>query len=314
MSKIPRISIGLPVYNGDNFIEQTLDSILSQTYKDFELIISDNASTDKTEKICNLYAEKDKRIRYSRNKENIGGAKNYNKVFALSKGEYFKWAAHDDIISPTFLERCVEALDRDPSIVLCYSKMQYIDKDGQFLKNYWHRPNYGSLHPFKRFHDFVLLGTQTFEHFGLVRSEILKKTLLYEPHTFSDCVLLAELSLLGKFYEIPETLFYIRLHPDISTVRFPDRVTATLWFDPSKEGKLAFPNWRAIERYTKIVNRTPMKYNEKIRCYLIIGKWIKDNNPHLRSDIKIAMKKTIMKIKFRYGHHKSPDQKIGNKE
>jgi glycosyltransferase involved in cell wall biosynthesis len=312
---MPRISIGLPVYNGENFLEQTLDSILSQTYKDFELIISDNASTDKTEKICNLYAEKDKRIRYSRNKENLGGAKNYNKVFELSKGEYFKWAAHDDLILPTFLERCVEVLDRDSSIVLCYSKFKFIDKDGHSIeKNYIYRLNHSSSKPVKRYHDFVLIGNMTFEHFGLVRSEILKKTLLYEPHTFSDCVLLAELSLLGKFYEIPETLFHIRLHPDISTVRFPDRVTATLWFDPSKEGKLAYPNWRAIERYTEIVNRTPMKYNEKISCYLIIGNWIIDNNHHLRSDVKIAIKKTIMKIKYRCGHRRSNDLKIGNKE
>jgi glycosyltransferase involved in cell wall biosynthesis len=303
----------MPVYNGENFIESTLDSILFQTYKDFELIISDNASTDKTEEICNLYAEKDKRIRYYRNRENLGGAKNFNKVFALSKGEYFKWAPHDDLISPTFLERCVEVLDTDPSIGLCYSKMQYIDKDGQFVKNYMQRPNYGSSHSFKRFHDFVLLGTQTSEHFGLVRANILKKTLLYEGHALSDCVLLAELSLHCKFYEIQEVLFYIRLHPDISTLRFPGRVAATVWFDPSREGKLAFPNWRAMERYTKIVNRTPMKYNDKVRCYLIIGKWIKDNNHYLRYDIKTGIKTTIKKIVYRYVHHESSERKVGNK-
>jgi glycosyltransferase involved in cell wall biosynthesis len=294
----------MPVYNGDNFMEQTLDSILSQTYKDFELVISDNASTDKTETICKSYADKDKRIRYSRNIKNLGGAKNYNRVFELSRGEYFKWATHDDIILPTFLERCVEVLDRDPSIILCYSKMLYIDKDGQFIKDYWHRPNYGSAQPSERFHDFVVLGPpRTFEHFGLVRSEILRKTLLYEPHTFSDCVVLAELSLLGKFYEIPETLFHIRLHPEISTMTFPDRVSATVWFDPTKEGKLAFPNWRAIERYMEIVNRTPLDSNQRMKCYLTIGKWIIDNNNHLRSDVKIAIKTIIKRIKYRYSRH-----------
>ncbi len=124
---MPRVSVGLPVYNGENFIKDALDSILAQTFEDFELIISDNASTDGTQQICRQYTSKDQRIRYIRNDGNIGASKNFNQVFELSSGEYFKWIAHDDLCAPEFLERCVEVLDQDPSIVLCFARPKAID-------------------------------------------------------------------------------------------------------------------------------------------------------------------------------------------
>ena len=115
---IPRVTIGLPVYNGQNYLVETLESLLAQTYTDFELVISDNASTDRTEAICRQYAAGDARIRYYRNDENIGASANYNRAFELGRGEYFKWAAHDDLLAPTYLERCVEVLDANPDVVL----------------------------------------------------------------------------------------------------------------------------------------------------------------------------------------------------
>jgi glycosyltransferase involved in cell wall biosynthesis len=295
MSKFPRVSIGLPVYNGENFIEKTLDAILSQTFDDFELIISDNASTDKTGQICNLYAEKDKRIRYYRNEKNLGGSKNYNRVFELSNGEYFKWAPHDDLIAPTYLERCLEVLDRDPSIVLCYSKMHYVNETGLYVKDYIERPNHCSEQPYERFCDFVLKGTQTFEHFGLVRSNILRKTSLYESYSLTDQILLAELSLYGKFFEIPETLLFIRLHPQICTVAFPDRIGRTAWFDTSKVNKLAFPHWRAISSHRRSIKKAPLNDYNRYKCYVILAKWINLNNNRLRGDITTAIKTIFLK-------------------
>ena len=132
---MPRVSIGLPVYNGEKFIREAIDSIFSQTFEDFELIISDNGSTDRTQQICQAYAAQDLRIRYYRNKKNIGAARNYNLVFELASGEYFKWAAHDDLCAPEYLERCVEILDRDPDVVLCYPKTSIIDEHGEFGKD-----------------------------------------------------------------------------------------------------------------------------------------------------------------------------------
>ena len=120
----PKVSIGLPVYNGEPFLSETIDAILAQTFKDFELIICDNASTDDTERICRRYAARDKRISYYRQHHNIGAAGNFNRVFNLSSGEYFKWAAHDDLIAPEYLARCVEILERDRSVVLCHSRFK----------------------------------------------------------------------------------------------------------------------------------------------------------------------------------------------
>src|SRR4051812_19911500 len=109
----PRLSIGVPVYNGAKFLAATLNSILAQTFGDFELIICDNGSTDATSQICDEYAARDSRVRVWRSPVNLGPAANYNKCFELARGELFKWAAGDDIIAPTFCERCIEKLDAD---------------------------------------------------------------------------------------------------------------------------------------------------------------------------------------------------------
>ncbi len=132
----PRVSIGLPVYNGENYLKDAIDSILSQTFTDFELIISDNASTDRTQDICQAYAVKDPRIRYYRIKQNQGAARNFNRVFELSLGGFFKWAAHDDIIASDYISKCVEVLDKDESIVLCNSKVKFINNYGKIIEDY----------------------------------------------------------------------------------------------------------------------------------------------------------------------------------
>jgi hypothetical protein len=127
----PRVSIGLPVYNGERFLRDALDSLLSQSFEDFELLIADNASTDGTEEICRSYAAGDPRIRYIRNRVSYGAIANFNTVFRLTTGRYFKWAAYDDVCAPEFLARCVGVLDDDPSVVLACSRFAGIDEDGR---------------------------------------------------------------------------------------------------------------------------------------------------------------------------------------
>ena len=108
MKNAPKVSIGIAVFNGENFLESALRSILAQTFEDFELIISDNASTDRTADICEQYASQDGRVLYLRQPANLGAQPNYNLLVGQARGRYFKWAAHDDMLAPTFLERCVE--------------------------------------------------------------------------------------------------------------------------------------------------------------------------------------------------------------
>src|SRR5687768_11197719 len=126
----PRLSIGLPVYNGERYLQGAIESLLSQTFDDFELIICDNASTDRTQSICTAFAARDPRVRYFRNDRNVGAAGNFNLAFRRSRGRYFKWAAHDDLHEPDYLARCVAALDADPSAVLCQTATRVIDPVG----------------------------------------------------------------------------------------------------------------------------------------------------------------------------------------
>ena len=133
----PKLSVGLPVYNGENFLALAIEGLLSQTYTDFELIISDNASTDRTREICEEYAKKDQRIRFVRSETNLGAAPNHNRTFELSRGEYFKWAAHDDESDPNLLSRCMEWIERAPdSVVLVYTEAELIDSEGQTTGHY----------------------------------------------------------------------------------------------------------------------------------------------------------------------------------
>ena len=131
----PRVSVGMPVYNGQRYVKAALDSVLAQTFRDFELFISDNASTDATEEICREYAARDPRIRYSRNDENIGSARNGNRTIQLATGEYFKSAHHDDLCAPEFLARCIEVLEQHPAAVLCYPQSRVIDEHGNLMSD-----------------------------------------------------------------------------------------------------------------------------------------------------------------------------------
>ena len=136
MNGIPRLSIGLPVYNGEDYVCESLDSLLGQSYEDFELIISDNASTDSTGDICRRYAKEDSRIRYIHQRQNIGLTRNHNFVFQESRGELFKWAAADDLYGRDLLRCCVEALDAHPDVVLAHAWEAGIDASGTVRQSF----------------------------------------------------------------------------------------------------------------------------------------------------------------------------------
>ena len=130
------VSIGLPVYNGENYLRGALNSLLAQDYQDFEVNICDNASTDETGKICQEYAAKDSRIIYHRSDVNIGSTKNFKQVFDLSNGKYFMWAAHDDLWEPSYISKCLKKLEENPSAVLCCSEIIFINEDNS-IRHEW---------------------------------------------------------------------------------------------------------------------------------------------------------------------------------
>jgi glycosyltransferase involved in cell wall biosynthesis len=206
----PLVSIGMPVYNGEPFIRQALDSLLAQDYEHFELIISDNASTDRTQEICLEYAACDRRIRYYRNSENLGALANFNRVLALAKGEYFMWAAHDDLWSPNYVSICARALSASPQAVLCTTSAYIMDALGNVIARYEEDIDSLDLTRVERLRKVIANIARNTSFYGLFRRAILERVAF---HAFygSDHVFLAEASLYGDFVRVPQSLFYSRV-------------------------------------------------------------------------------------------------------
>lgn len=293
----PKVSIGLPVYNGEDFLEAALDSLLSQTFQDFELIISDNASTDRTEAICRKYMAQDTRIRYFRNEQNLGAAWNYNRVFELSSAEYFKWASHDDFCAPQYLEFCLNELEANPDVVLCHPKAHIIDANSNIKSIY--TENIGIELPSAHERFFRLLETFGFYHgtqiFGLIRADILRKTALIRPYAHSDRVLLAELSLYGKFREVSEFLFFRRVHPKISQIANPSDRQFSAWFDPRNKGKASLAKFQRYLEYVQLISNCQLPLLERVHCYqqilkrLFISKGFLDRLHGLSTEVSRAL-------------------------
>jgi glycosyltransferase involved in cell wall biosynthesis len=285
----PKVSIGMPVYNGETYLAETLTALLAQTFTDFELIISDNGSTDQTEAICRAYASQDARIQYVRSEENRGAAWNYNRVFALARGEYFKWAAHDDLCASDFLARCVEVLDQQLEVILCYARTKAINAQGQFIRDYPAKPAANADEAHRRFYEFICVAHPCVAVFGLIRREVLAKTPLIGNYSASDRPLLGELSLLGKFYEIPDYLFFYRNHAQQSWQKHPmKRANQEVWFDPARRKKMVFPHWRLLREHLRAVQKAPLTLDERLRCYLCVAWWVRKQWRNLARNLVYA--------------------------
>lgn len=289
----PRVSIGLPVYNGENFLARTLESLFGQTYAGFELIISDNASTDGTREICEAWAARDDRLRYVRNETNRGAAWNFNNVFALSRGEYFKWAAHDDLCAPEFLACCIEVLDRDPQMVLCFSRVVEIDAQGRTVKkrDYIELPNLRSPKAYERFRDIVANRHHCEAVFGLIRSGVLRQTPLIGNYMAADRVLLAVLATFGGFHELPEYLFYQRDHAQRPLWGKDHEVTA--WFDPARGEEIVFPFWRFSWEYLRAAVKAPLAPGERLRCAWVVARWGSQNLKSYKYDLSSGVDRVL---------------------
>lgn len=268
----PLVSIGFPVYNGGKYMKVAIDSLLSQSYGNFELIISDNASTDNTEEICREYEKKDNRVVYIRNEKNLGATKNFNNLVHLSKGKYFKWAQHDDKHDLGYIEKCVEILEYDESIILCHTLDNKIDQYGKIIGEYDYK-QIDSRSPVERFKSIISMKQETWLYVhGLLRTEELKKTRLYGDFVSADRVLLSELALQGKFYKIQEFLFYRRSHEESYTESAHVK-TVSKWWNPDKTGKTRFPYIRVFVEYSKAVNHIINESGIRFKCYIIIFSW-----------------------------------------
>lgn len=272
----PLVSIGMPVYNGENYLREAVDSLLAQTYTNFELVISDNASTDCTQAICEAYEASDPRVRYYRNAVNQGAAANYNRVFALAEGKYFKWAAHDDIHAPGMLQHCVDVLERDESVVLCHVKTLIIDEHGKPYLEYLVELDTMAAQPHVRFGEVIGREHWCYQVFGIFRSSVLRETPLIDRYSDSDRVLLAELALRGRIYEIPTVMFYRREHPQTSTRKYVSNRDRMVWFDPNLRAAIYLPFWLKFKGYLSAVWRAPLAPQERLLSYAQIGRLLVD--------------------------------------
>ncbi|MEM9036859.1 MAG: glycosyltransferase family A protein [Actinomycetota bacterium] len=262
------VSIGLPVYNGADYLDGALESILGQTYADLEVVICDNASTDATEEICRRHAARDARVRYHRQPANQGAAKNYNDTFELSSGRYFKWAAHDDLLEPGFVEACVTTLDAAPeSVVLAYPRAVVIDEDGERLRVHEELMDIREQRPIQRLLHVVNRWGLCNPVFGLMRRDALQSTGLIRPYVSSDVSLLAELALLGEFWEIEDPLFLRRVHHHSSRGGHLSLTEVARWFDPNASGpRFLHPRTRLFFHVLSVVWRSPSPLGERIAC------------------------------------------------
>lgn len=291
----PRISFAIPVRNGENHIGRALESLLAQDFGDFEVVICDNASTDGTADIIQRYIGRDKRIRYSRNAENIGQIENFNRVFELSRGEYFRWMGADDWLEPSYARKCVAAIDDRPEAVGVTTQWRYLDDEGRIDFIDIPGPRVDAPTPFKRLCQALLL-LQTppallFDPiYSLIRRKSLERTKLLPINAWTDRLLAIELCLLGSFCHLDDCLSTRRAAFERWKVRLP-RYSKSL---KERRGHRVM----LYVGYAAIVQRTLNNNWQKMGCWIAIFYY------WLREDVRRRAKRTAKRLKRRSQHNK----------
>jgi len=300
--RVPRLSIGLPVYNGEKYLGQSIESLLGQTYEDFELIISDNASTDGTAEICQRYARQDARIRYRRQPRNIGLAPNHNYVFAQARGELFKWAAADDLYGRDLLKLCVEALDAHPEVVLAHAWEAAIDADSRVYQSLEYPLATGSARAPERFRSILFGSSGLFEstdpavpglvrvdndgilrscdQYGVIRADVLRRVAPLDSYHHSDRIITVELALQGPFHITPQWLYFRRDYPDRTYNQSPKVRERCAILDPARASALRNPTALLVAQYFygyyAAIRRAPLSRADRKACYRELAHWIAD--------------------------------------
>jgi glycosyltransferase involved in cell wall biosynthesis len=225
-------------------------------------------------------------VRFLRNPANIGASRNYNRVLELARGEFFKWAAHDDVHLPGFLTRCVQVLEQaPPSVVLVAPRTEVIDETGQRIKENWRVETLDTRRrrPHQRVADVLRQVAWATAQFGLFRTQPLRLTRGIDAFFASDQVLLLELAILGEIWEIPEVLFQRRFHAGISTNVNKTQAEFNQWFDPKAKAKRRMlprlklelePRWKLAYEFSRSISRLPLSPLDRSLCHATaLGIW-----------------------------------------
>ena len=259
----PTLTVGVPVYNGERYLEQAVRSVLDQSFTDFELVISDNASTDGTGDIARALAAGDERVTYRRNARNIGLAANNNLLVHIARGRLFKWAPCDDELRPGYLDRCVTALDADPTVVLAYTQTDFVDADSRPLDYVDAGWELLSDDMAERLRFSILTDGWANAALGVVRTDAMRRTRLMRRYAGSDYRLMTELTTMGKFVEIPEHLYVRRIHQGSSKGNSGNAKWLRGYYSGSR-GQLRMPFWRLSMDRAEIVVRAPIPVSRKL--------------------------------------------------
>jgi glycosyltransferase involved in cell wall biosynthesis len=262
------LTVGMPVYNGARWLEESVESILSQSFSDFELFIADNASTDETEAICHRYAEADARVRYYRHPSNQGALRNYNDVFGMTTSKYFKWASCSDLCKPTLFERCIEILEAHDEVVLAYAQTVLFSsitgEERLFYQNLTLEDDAASQRIGIAFDWLEGLNNA---YNGVFRRSALVNMMPYKEARGFDINLMLEMSLYGKFIEIYEPLFYRRYETESTGEQLNDAGRLSFFgADHMEYGRLQRA-MRQLDRFA-MPFRTPVPFLEKLRIEL----------------------------------------------
>ena len=204
--KIPKVSIGMPVFNGGATLREAIESLLAQSFTDFELIISDNGSTDDTEEICREYDAVDERIRYVRQPKNRGAAENWAFLLDQALGEYFMWAAHDDLWDPSYIHELTSVLDADSSVGVAFSGRVLFNRSTGSKTNYLTGYTTSRFKLFRYF--FRVFQCEVLIIYGLHRTNIIR-SLGVINFDYSDVYLSRWYELESSIRVVPKMLFYV---------------------------------------------------------------------------------------------------------
>ncbi|MCA9002039.1 MAG: glycosyltransferase family 2 protein, partial [Planctomycetes bacterium] len=296
---LPRVSIAIPVYNGMPYLKEAIESVLGQSFGDLELILADNASSDGTEACCREFAERDARVRYFRHPENLGAAANFNFCVGQARGEFFKWAASDDVCAPDWIAESVAALDAaGPGTILAFPRVQWIDEASGDLEKYGEGLPWtgGEAHDRLR----SLLADPVDSHLfkcspvcGVMRLDVLRTTGLIGSFGGSDKVTLVELALRGKWVEVPGYHFRRRVHQASSLAANSTPEQVQHWFNPNAKQKFPMPRVTLFRGFLAAIRKAPLSRAERWRCLRVLTRFFRSEWRVLGGEYKIKVREAL---------------------
>lgn len=284
-SSTPLVTIGIPVHNGERFLDRAVESVLAQTLGDFELLIADNASTDATAALCEAWARRDARVRWWRQPRNIGAPRNWNDLVHQARGRYFKWASANDRCAPTLLERCVATLEAEPSLVLCHGLTRLVDEDGAPQGVFRGDLSIEDPSPARRFETACLRLSLNNAMCGVIRTPVLRGTRLDRLYPAGDMVLMAELALRGGFRLLDEVLLDRCQGPSTFTaLRTPLQIQQL--HDPQATRALVCLHWRRHVDRLRCIAEAPLPWSERMRAAGLALRMILWDRQHLGGELR----------------------------